>query len=36
MGAPVDYWVGLGVIALILYFRHRPRAEHERAEKATR
>jgi hypothetical protein len=24
MGAPVDYWVGLGVIALILYFRHRP------------
>lgn len=27
LGAPVDYWIGMGVVALILYLRHRrPRA----------
>ena len=23
-GAPVDYWIGLGAVGLILFLRHRP------------
>ncbi|RYF34631.1 MAG: hypothetical protein EOO26_03790 [Comamonadaceae bacterium] len=31
-GAPVDYWVGLGCAALILWFRHRRRVRRDDAE----
>ena len=31
-GAPVDYWVGLGGAALILWFRHRRRVRRDDAE----